>query len=164
MNNDVSILIDGNNTIIGAYAGMHSDKGQTSEFVYIEYYPFNAWFGKPRRYAAPVKKEWVHFVPAVRNGMDGIPMQIVFIYNPESAEGLAKYIRTTSERRINELIAQNKEKFNQIAALKQELLSAKAGAVNQLAESRKVVKNNNSEDDKDNNNPFKFGRFYNGGN
>lgn len=165
MNTNVQILIDANNVVVGSYAGMHSDKGQTSEFVYVEYFPFNGFFGKARRYPFPVKKEHVHFVPAVKNGMDGIPLQIVFIYNPDDDKGLSQYLRTTEAKRMQDMRNKINELLNQKAALQQELLAAKSGAVTQLAESRKIVKTNTDDQNRfgDRMNPFAFNRLNLGG-
>ena len=134
MNNNVIILVDANFGIVGSYAGMHSDKGHTQDFVYIEYFPFNGFFGKPCRYPMPVKKDHIHFVPMISNGMKGIPPQMVFIYNPEDDKGLSKFLKTADAKRISDLMSRNQELANQKATLQQELLAAKSGATQQLAE------------------------------
>ncbi len=147
MNNDVKILFDAVNCIYGTFHSMEKDKGQTSEFVYIYYYPFNQFFGKPHKYAQPVKRSWVHTFTPVKNGQAGIPQDIVFIHDPESSLGLASYLRSKNDRLIEDLTAKNKEQYQQIGVLKQKLLAATGGANMQLAEARKVVDTKKNETD-----------------
>lgn len=157
MNKDVPIIIDLNKLLVGSYAGIFSDKGQTNDLVYLEYYPFNGFFGKPRRYPSPVKRDTIHFLPGTQTGEDGIPFQITLVYNPESDLGFGKFLRDSNARRIIELNNTIKDLKTQIAQLKQENMSAKAGVASGVAEARKI---NSKATDDENNNPLnRFSAF-----
>jgi hypothetical protein len=164
MNINVQILLDANLMVVGSYAGMHSDKGQTQDFVYLEYYPFNGFLGKVCRYPHPVRREHVKFFPPIQNGMKGIPTQFVLVLDPQSDKGIAPALRSEDSKRVTSLLAEKKELLNQIAVKDQALLSAKQGAVGELTHSRKVVNKNKDSGDDDNNPLSSLNRMRNFGN
>lgn len=130
------VWIDLDNGICGTFSRLE-EQGTEKDFVYVYFYPFNAW--KEVRYTFPVPRTSIHVIYPDKN-VTGVEKQIIYCFQGGDDSLVTKFIDSKNVKLIKELQERIKDLEVEKSTAQQRAEDAYAGTEKQVLKQKNLGK------------------------